>query len=110
MKLPNKEYAFVTKSKIKDYLLSEKHFVGRSKAKFFRLYGFDETNIDKLEKSLIQIAQLYDIKKEETSPHGKKYIIDGKLLTPENRSVMIRTIWIIDKNNDKPRLITAYPI
>jgi hypothetical protein len=36
MKLPTRENAFVPPSKLKDYLLSETHVVGRSKAKFFR--------------------------------------------------------------------------
>jgi hypothetical protein len=42
MELPNKANAQVPFEKIVDYLLSETHSVGRSKAKYFRSYGFDE--------------------------------------------------------------------
>ena len=45
MKLPNKEHAFIPESKIKEYLLSDSHPTGRSKSKFFTMFGFDETNI-----------------------------------------------------------------
>jgi hypothetical protein len=56
MKLPNREKAHIPPSKLRDYLLSETHVVGRGKAKFFRMFGFDETNADLLEQGLIAIA------------------------------------------------------
>jgi len=34
MELPNKEKAYIPLAKLKDYLLSETHSVGKSKAKF----------------------------------------------------------------------------
>ncbi|MCB2262674.1 MAG: hypothetical protein LGR52_07015 [Candidatus Thiosymbion ectosymbiont of Robbea hypermnestra] len=109
MKLPNREFAYVPGSKLKDYLLSETHMVGRTKAKFFRMFGFDETNVDILEHGLIEIARARDVKDELSSSHGKKYVVDGALMTPIGRSVEIKTIWIIDKGEDKPRFLTAYP-
>ena len=109
MKLPNREFAYVPQSKLKDYLLSETHVVGRSKAKFFRMFGFNETNLELLEQGLITIAQTQEVKEEVSSPHGKKYVIDGSLLTPINRSVNVKTVWIIEKGQDKPRFITAHP-
>jgi hypothetical protein len=109
MKLPNREFAYVPQSKLEDYLLSETHVVGRSKAEFFRKFGFDETNLDLLEQGLITIAQTQEVKEEISSPHGKKYVIDGSLLTPIRRSVKVKTVWIIDKGQHNPRFITAYP-
>lgn len=109
MKLPNREFAYVPQTKLKDYLLSETHVVGRSKAKFFRLFGFDEKNIEVLQQGLVKIAQTQDIKDEFPSSHGKKYVINGTLSTPIGKSVKIETVWIIDKGQEKPRFITAYP-
>ena len=109
MKLPNRENAFVPKSKIKDYLLSATHPSGRSKSKFFRRFGFDETNIEMFEQSLLKIVQTFEVTNEEISSHGKKYIIDGILYTPIDREVSIRTVWIIEHEDDRPRFITAYP-
>jgi len=39
MKLPDREKAYIPLLKIKDYLLSETHPIGKSKAKFFRSCG-----------------------------------------------------------------------
>lgn len=108
MKLPNRESAYVPQSKLKDYLLSETHMVGRSKAKFFRIFGFDETNLDVLEQSLITIAQTQEVKEQVSSIHGEKYVIDGTLMTPTGSTIKIETVWIINKDQDKPRFITAY--
>ena len=43
------------------------------------------------------------------SPHGIKYIVIGRIETPSGQSPGVRTVWIVDKGNDKPRLVTAYP-
>ena len=110
MKLPNKERAFVPKGKMEDYLLSQIHSVGRSKAKFFRYVGFDETNVDVLERYLISIAHSEDVKEVVLSPHGVKYIIEGSIPTPIGRIVQVRTVWIIDTSQDRPRFVTGYPV
>ena len=93
-----------------DYLLSETHATGKFKAKFFRNLGFDETNADLLEESIRKLAQGNNIKEESSSPYGKKYIIDGKIDTPSERLVMMRTVWIIEKGQKRPRFITIYPV
>jgi len=56
MNLPNLEVANVPISKLKDYLLSTTHAAGRTKAEFFRKFGFSETNLDLLKEALIKIA------------------------------------------------------
>lgn len=109
MKLPNREKAYIPSSKLKAYLLSETHVVGRGKAKFFRMFGFDETNTDSLEQGLIAIAQNEDVKTETVSAHGAKYVIGGSLQTPSGRAIRLTTVWIIDKGQDRPRFVTAVP-
>ena len=59
---PNRENVYIPLSKLKDYLLSETHPVGKSKAKLLRSLGFNEMNIDMLKQGLIAIAHLGDIK------------------------------------------------
>ena len=110
MKLPNRESAYIPPPKLKDYLLSETHPVGRSKAKFFRALGFSETNIDMLEQRLIAIAHSEDVEEVATSPHGMKYVIECMLQTPGGSIVQVRTVWIIDTGQDRPRFVTAYPV
>jgi len=77
MKLPNRKKAYVPKKKLTDYILSESHPVGSSKAKFFRGLGFDETNIDKLAKSLLRIAKENDLKNVRKFSYGTKLYFRG---------------------------------
>lgn len=110
MKLPNSSKAIIPKEKLIDYILSETHTGGKSKAKFFRAVGFNETNIPLLENSLRKIAIKDEIKNVFESVHGVKYIIEGNINTPNKKIVQIRTIWIIEPNQEKPRFVTTYPV
>lgn len=82
MQLPNKSNATISISKIMDYLLSETPAAGKSKAKFFRSFGFDETNIPEFEQGLLNIAQTELVMETIETAFGTKYVIDGKLKTP----------------------------
>ena len=77
MKLPNRENAYISPEKLTDYLLSETHPVGKSKAKFLRSVGFNESNVDVLEQSLILIAQSNEVIDTTKTSHGTKYVVDG---------------------------------
>lgn len=110
MKLPNRENAYIPSLKLKAYLLSETHSVGRSKAKFLRSMGFNESNVDLLKQGLLSITNYEEVKEAISSPHGIKYIIDGSIQTPIGSFIRIRTVWIIDKEQERPRFVTAYPV
>jgi len=62
MKLPNREKAYIPLVKLKDYLLSETHLIGKSKAKLLRSAGFNETNVSLLKQGLMAIANSEDTK------------------------------------------------
>lgn len=110
MKLPNSKNAYIPKGKLTNYILSEVHADGKIKAKFFRKFGFSETNTPLLEKSLINIANTQEVRKAVESVHGIKYVIDGDLRTPNNRILRIRTVWIIEPDAKVPRFVTTYPV
>jgi hypothetical protein len=110
MQLPNKEKAHISREKLVDYLLSEKHAVGKSKAKFFRRFGFDETNVGQLERALLTIARQERVIEINASVHGAKYVIDGVIRTPEGAVVRVRTVWIVETGQDAPRFVTAHPL
>jgi len=109
MKLPNRDKAYISPEKLTDYLLSETHPVGKSKAKFLRSVGFNESNMDVLEQCLILIAQSNEVIETTETLHGVKYVIDGEIQTPNGGTAQLRTIWIIDFVKDMPRFVTAYP-
>ena len=110
MKLPNRETAYIPPPKLVNYLLSPSHPVGGSKARFFRSAGFDETNAASLEQALIDIARSEDVTEVEHTRHGMKYTVEGDLQTPAKGVRRIRTIWIIDVGQERPRFVTAYPL
>ena len=53
-KLPNANLASIPESKIVDYLLSDKHRVGKSKAAFFKSFGFSHERWHELKDALYQ--------------------------------------------------------
>jgi hypothetical protein len=110
MKIPNREKAYIPSPKLHDYLLSKIHSIGKWKAAFFLSLGFDATTVDDLERHLIAIAQSEDVREVTPSAHGTKYVVDGSLQAPDGRLVQMRTVWIIDADEDRPRFVTAYPI
>ena len=109
MKLPNSDEAVIAPAKLKDYILAELHPEGGPKARFFRSFGFDESNLDILEQGLLAIVQAEEVRSFKTSPHGTKYVIRGQLQTPVGRTICVDTVWIIDTKQRQPRFVTAYP-
>ncbi len=109
MKVPNSNQAKVTQQKILHYLISENHPLGKFKSKFFRRLGFNENNISFFQTVLLELLVNNDVLDAIVSPFGIKYIVDGKLKTPKNKTVYLRTIWIIEKEQSAPVLVTAYP-
>ncbi len=109
MLLPNRDKARVPERKLTSYLLSLTHPVGKSKARFFHLHGFTEESVDLLERGLLKIAREENVQATENTPHGTKYVIEGSMRTPQGHTIEIRTVWMIETDEDHPRLVTAYP-
>ena len=55
--LPNAALAFVEPSKVRDYLLSQSHPVGRFKSVVFMAIGYAQDNWQKLRDDLLVLAQ-----------------------------------------------------
>jgi len=110
MLLPWRENAVVPPQKLTQYLLSETHPVGKAKARFFRLVGFTREDFHTLQEQFIKIAQTEPVLEVITTSFGIKYIVDGDIHSPTGKIVRIRTVWIIEKETNVPRFITAYPV
>lgn len=109
MKLPNAHLAIVDREKIADYLLNPAHPDNGGKAKFFLGLGFTVEQWQVFAEALRTLAAAFQVMEHVESPHGIKYILIGRIETASGRSPSVRTVWIVDKGNDKPRLVTAYP-
>lgn len=55
--LPNRESAWISPTKITDYLLSATQVIGKTKAQFFHGHGYDIKNIGVLKRDMMNIAK-----------------------------------------------------
>lgn len=110
MRLPNRAGAVVPESKVTGYLLSLTHADGRAKAIFFEQFGFSAADWKQFAAALKDHALQYPVVDVEESPFGKRYVIEGRLVTPDGRRPLIRSVWFIEHREEIPRLVTAYPL
>ena len=71
--LPNHKQAYIPKPKLKEYLLSEAHAVGKAKAKCFRSLGYTKANADELANALLMMAKSNKINQEVSAPFSAPY-------------------------------------
>jgi hypothetical protein len=109
MKLPNAVKAVVEREKIADYLLNASHPDNGGKAKFFEGLGFRRDAWAELATAFGKVALESAVCQTEQTPHGRKYVIVGKIESPSGKTSTVQTIWIVDQGFDVPRLVTAYP-
>ena len=109
MKLPNAHRAIVEEAKIVDYLLNPAHPDNGGKAAFFLELGFRREDWQTLAAAFRTMAQNLTVTTSMASAHGQKYIVEGIIETPSGKTSRVRTVWIVDRGLDTPRLVTAYP-
>ena len=109
MKLPNANRAIADEDKLVKYLLNQAHPDNGGKAHFFALLGFGERNWQALADTLKAVATSNSVVDETETVHGTKYVIDGDIAGPAGVSRIVRTVWIVDRGKQDPRLVTAYP-
>jgi len=111
VQLRNAHLAVVERHKVLEYLLNAAHPAQCGKAQFFESFGFTSENPELLVGALHTVAQIGEVVEMVDSTHGEKYVVDGRVSsqTEKSRQRMVRTVWIIDRGSDAPRLVTAYP-
>ena len=111
MKLRNAHLAVVERHKVVDYLLNSAHPDNGGKAQFFESLGFSVDVPELLIDALRSVAQTGEVVESVESSHGEKYVVDGPVSshTESSHGRMVRTVWIIDRGLEAPRLVTAYP-
>jgi hypothetical protein len=109
VKLPNAALAIVEREKITEYLLSPAHPDNGGTAAFFQTQGFSRDDWEVLAAAFRKQAETADVAEAVESSHGQKYILEGGMETPSGKMPRVRTVWIVDRGLDAPRLVTAYP-
>jgi hypothetical protein len=107
--LPNPERAFVAPSKVRDYLLSPSHPVGRFKAAVFAALGYTQENWETLRDDLLAIARTGSAAPGQAGPFGQKFEVGGILVGPSGRSGEFTTVWLVRTGEDFARFITTFP-
>ena len=109
MRLPRADGAICDEAKVRDYLLSREHPIGRAKARFFESLGYTRREWDLLQADLIALAMAGDAVLGEPSLFGQPYMVRGILRGPTGRSAPVATVWMIRSEEVVPRFVTAYP-
>jgi hypothetical protein len=108
-RLPNASVAEIPDEKVRDYLLSTSHPVGRFKASFFFSLGFRREEYLELANAIQRLAQMAEAIPSDRSIYGQKYIVRGTITGPNGRSAILETVWIVLNSAPRPRFVTAYP-
>jgi hypothetical protein len=109
MVLPGAEHAVVDAAKVRDYLLSHEHPVGRFKAVFFEALGYASTDWTRLQADLLALCRSANVVEGHASPFGRKYEVRGTLQGPSGRSAEVVTVWVVLIGEGVPRFVTAFP-
>ena len=107
--IPNAEKAIIDTGKLRFYMLSISHPLGRFKAAFFQKLGYSIENCELFERCLREVILTREATKIETSLYGRKYVVEGLIVGPSGKKVHLVTVWIILNDEVIPRFITAYP-
>ena len=107
MKLPNGERAIVDLRKLEGYCLNAHHPRGRNKARVFASVGIYPADADMLREALLAAARNAEALPGAASPYGLRYIVDFDLVR-QNRTVKIRSTWILRFEEQLPRLTSCY--
>lgn len=108
MKLPNAKNAIIDINKLKYYCLSKEHPVGKFKAYMFEsCIGLTQDNAEDLKNFILSEILNTDAEKSTEDKYGIRFFADIEYRTLE-KSFLIRTCWIILRNENNPKLTSCY--
>jgi hypothetical protein len=84
--LPNAACAVIDPSKVRDYLLSPSHPLGRFKAVVFNALGYSPHDWERLRDDLLRHGSAGQARPAETSTFGQKYLVSATLTGPNGRT------------------------
>jgi hypothetical protein len=109
LQIPNADRTVIDPAKLRDYLLSSTHPVGRFKAPFFLGLGYTPADWSRLEADVRSQHLPQDAVAASPTPYGQKYVIRATLVGPAGRPARVVTVWVVRVGEDFARFVTAYP-
>lgn len=107
--MPGSERALVGAVKVRDYLLSHEHPVGRFKAVFFETLGYSRAGWFRLQRDLLDLSRTGTAAEGQSSQFGRKYEVRGTIEGPSGRSAEVVTVWVIWSGTMFRGFVTAFP-
>lgn len=107
MKLPNGDQAVVDIQKLRGYCLNPHHTRGRHKARVFASVGLIEPDAEERRMALLRAARENEARAGTLNSYGQRYTVDFELLR-QNRTVRIRSSWIVLTGLSFPQLTSCY--
>ena len=107
--LPNAATAVIESSKVRDYLLSPNHPVGRFKAVVFTALGYSQEDWPRLREDLLRHGRSGQARLAEATAYGQKYLVSATLTGPNGRTGRFVSVWLVEPESSAPRFLTAYP-
>jgi len=108
MVLPGGTQVQIDDQKIRGYLLSPTHPVGRFKARVFARLGFDEQTTEMFVEELRRIAAEGEVSEFEDTEFGRKYTVPGELRGSAGIARVL-TVWLQGPGQQGVRLVTVRP-
>jgi hypothetical protein len=106
--LPNAEQAFIDDAKLVEYSLAADHPVGANKAlRFKSALGLTVRDADQLRRLILEAVLIHDAVPGRRDEFGQRYSVDF-LVKTEVGSAVVRSAWIIRKNENFPRLTSCF--
>lgn len=90
MQLPHGDRVRIDDRKLREYLLSDTHPVGRHKLRYFESVGFSRDRPEELVQAIRSVAAHGTVSRRLVSPHGARYIVDGAVASPTKTIVVLR--------------------
>ena len=108
MKLPNAARAVIDMNKLRNYCLNPAHRRGCHKARLFaELLGLSADNAGDLRDALLAAARNEDAEAGECDEYGARYVVDFMMNGSVGKRI-VRSSWIIRRDEDFPRLTSCY--
>ncbi|WP_019986865.1 DUF6883 domain-containing protein [Rudanella lutea] len=79
------------------------------KSNYLSLAGYEQLSWKQLEQDLFRLVQSTDAVLERTNGYGTLYSVTGYLTGPNGRSILVKTIWMRDDDEELTKFITLYP-
>lgn len=109
MTLPHAHLALIDPAKVRGYLLSASHPIGRFKYAPFLSLGYTADAWEQLGDDLLTIARADPAIPGSATAFGQKFEVDNMLTGPNGNTARINTVWIMLAGESAPRFVTALP-